>query len=88
MKHGELHVMAVIQLMPAQVAVMTVLYKSVKSTDYIGKDIGFVAHGVSGVRNGTLHGHMVRVRDSTKIPLVVVLTEQYGPRHYEICSRC
>ena len=71
-KQDQLHALAVIQLMPAQVAVMTVLYKSVKSTDYIGKDIGFVAHGVSHVRNGTLHGPMARVRDSTKIPLVVV----------------
>ena len=72
MNQDQLHALAGIQLMPAQVAVMTVLYKSVKSTDYIGKDIGFVAHGVSGVRNGTLHGRMTRVRDSTKIPLVVV----------------
>ena len=31
--------------MPAKVAVMTVLNKSVKSTDYIGIDIGFVARG-------------------------------------------
>ena len=72
MNQDQLHALAGIQLMPAQVAVMTVLYKSVKSTDYIGKDIGFVAHGVSRVRNGTLHGHMARVRNSTKIPLVVV----------------
>ena len=29
--------------MPAQVAVMTVMYESVESTDYIGNQIGVVA---------------------------------------------
>ena len=53
MTQDQLHAMAGIQLMPAQVAVMTVLYKSVKSTDYIGNGIGVVAHGVSRVRNET-----------------------------------
>ena len=53
--------MAGIRLMPAQVVVMTVLYKSVKSTDYIGNDIGVVARGVSRARNET---YIVAWRDS------------------------
>ena len=72
MNQDQLHAMAGIQLMPAQVAVMTVLYKSVKSTDYIGNDIGVVARGVNRARNETLPSRIARIRDSTLNPLVVV----------------
>ena len=70
MNQDQLHAMAGIRLMPAQVAVMTIFYKSVKSKDYFGNDIGVVARGVSRARNGTLHSRMARVRDATNRALV------------------